>query len=125
MLYALLTALLFGLSFLAGMLELGVAFIATPVLGLFGFDLKHVIIPWSVWRNGLTALSGAITFARGDGGLAHRDPIPSYRDSGRADRRVAPAICADEHRVVDLCERHDGRCTGALNHLYGTARDYS
>lgn len=64
MLYAILTALLFALSFLAGMLGLGVAFIATPVLGLFGFELKHVIMPWSLMLNGLTAIAGAITFAR-------------------------------------------------------------
>jgi len=64
MLYAILTALLFGLSFLAGMLGLGVAFIATPVLGLFGYELKHVIMPWSLMLNGLTAIAGAVTFAR-------------------------------------------------------------
>src|SRR4030067_649284 len=52
------------LSFISGMLGLGVAFISTPVLGLFGFDLKHVIMPWSLWLNGLTAIAGAITFAR-------------------------------------------------------------
>jgi uncharacterized membrane protein YfcA len=46
------------------MMGLGVAFIATPVLGLFGFELKHVIMPWSLWLNGLTAIAGAITFAR-------------------------------------------------------------
>jgi uncharacterized protein len=64
MLYFVIPALLFGLSFLAGMMGLGVAFIATPILGLFGFDLKHVIMPWSLWLNGLTAIAGAITFAR-------------------------------------------------------------
>jgi uncharacterized membrane protein YfcA len=64
MLYALITLLLFGLSFVAGMMGLGVAFIATPVLGLFDFELKHVIMPWSLWLNGLTAISGAIAFAR-------------------------------------------------------------
>lgn len=64
MLYAVLSVLLFGLSFLAGMMGLGVAFIATPVLGLFGFELKHVIMPWSLWLNGLTAIAGAIAFAR-------------------------------------------------------------
>ncbi len=52
------------LSFLAGMLGLGVAFIATPVLRLFGFDLKNEIMPLSLWLNGLTAIAGAITFAR-------------------------------------------------------------
>jgi uncharacterized protein len=64
MLYFVIPVLLFGLSFLAGMMGLGVAFIATPILGLFGFDLKHVIMPWSLWLNGLTAIAGAITFAR-------------------------------------------------------------
>jgi uncharacterized membrane protein YfcA len=64
MLYVILSLLLFALSFLAGMMGLGVAFIATPVLGLFGFDLKHVIMPWSLWLNGLTAIAGAIAFAR-------------------------------------------------------------
>jgi hypothetical protein len=46
------------------MLGLGVAFIATPVLGMFGFDLKHVIMPWSLLLNGLTAISSAVAFAR-------------------------------------------------------------
>jgi uncharacterized membrane protein YfcA len=64
MLYFVIPALLFALSFLAGMMGLGVAFIATPILGLFGFDLKNVIMPWSLWLNGLTAIAGAITFAR-------------------------------------------------------------
>jgi len=59
-----LTPLLFGLSFLSGMLGLGVAFIAIPVLGLFGFDLKDVIQPWALLLNGLTAISGAIAFWR-------------------------------------------------------------
>jgi len=64
MLYLILSLVLFVLSFVAGMLGLGVAFIATPVLGLFGFELKHVIMPWSLWLNGLTAISGAIAFSR-------------------------------------------------------------
>ena len=59
-----LTPLLFGLSFLSGMLGLGVAFIAIPVLGLFGYDLKDVIQPWALLLNGLTAISGAIAFWR-------------------------------------------------------------
>ncbi len=62
--YVIIPTILFVLSFLAGMMGLGVAFILTPVLGLFGFDLKHVIMPWSLWLNGLTALAGAITYAR-------------------------------------------------------------
>ena len=64
MVYLGFSVLLFGLSFLSGMLGLGVAFVATPVLGLFGFDLKHVIMPWSLWLNGLTAVSSAVAFAR-------------------------------------------------------------
>src|SRR5664280_2307148 len=60
----LLTPLLFGLSFLSGMLGLGVAFIAIPVLGLFGYDLINVIQPWALLLNGLTAISGAIAFWR-------------------------------------------------------------
>jgi uncharacterized membrane protein YfcA len=64
MLYLVITSLLFILSFIAGMMGLGVAFIATPVLGLFGFELKNVIMPWSLWLNGLTAISGAVAFAR-------------------------------------------------------------
>lgn len=44
----LLTALLFGLSFFSGMLGLGVAFVAIPVLGLFGFDLIDEIQPWAL-----------------------------------------------------------------------------
>jgi len=59
-----LTPLLFGLSFLSGMLGLGVAFVAIPVLGLFGYDLKDVIQPWALMLNGLTALSGAFAFWR-------------------------------------------------------------
>jgi uncharacterized membrane protein YfcA len=57
-----LTPLLFGLSFLSGMLGLGVAFVAIPVLGLFGYDLINEIQPWALLLNGLTAISGAIAF---------------------------------------------------------------
>jgi uncharacterized membrane protein YfcA len=64
MLYAIISVLLFILSLVAGMMGLGVAFIVTPVLGLFGFELKYVIMPWSLWLNGLTAISGAAAFAR-------------------------------------------------------------
>lgn len=62
--YLLFPALLFILSFISGMLGLGVAFISTPVLGMFGFDLKHVIMPWSLLLNGLTATSSAIAYTR-------------------------------------------------------------
>lgn len=60
----LLTPLLFGLSFLSGMLGLGVAFIAIPVLGLFGYDLINVIQPWALLLNGLTAIGAAVAFWR-------------------------------------------------------------
>lgn len=59
-----LTLLLLALSFLSGMLGLGVAFIAIPVLGLFGFDLVNVIQPWALLLNGLTAISAAVAFWR-------------------------------------------------------------
>ncbi len=62
--WLILTPLLFGLSFLSGMLGLGVAFVAVPVLGLFGYDLKDVIQPWTLLLNGLTAISGAVAFWR-------------------------------------------------------------
>ncbi|WP_232218778.1 hypothetical protein [Chloroflexus sp. Y-396-1] len=59
--YLLLTVIVFILSFLSGMMGLGVVFVATPVLGLFGLDLKHEIMPLSLWLNGITAISSAIT----------------------------------------------------------------
>ena len=62
--YLALVPLLFGLSFLSGMLGLGVAFIAIPVLGLFGYDLIDVIQPWALLLNGLTAISAAFGFWR-------------------------------------------------------------
>ncbi len=58
------SVVLFGLSFLSGMMGLGVAFVATPVLALFGMELKHEIMPLSLWLNGVTAISSAVTFAR-------------------------------------------------------------
>ncbi len=69
-----LTPLRFGLSFLSGMLGLGVAFIAIPVLGLFGFDLKDDIQPWALLLSGLTAMSGAIAFWRA-GMVDRRGPL--------------------------------------------------
>ena len=60
----LINAVLFVLSFLSGMLGLGVAFVAIPVLGLFGFELKHESMPWALLLNGLTAISAAVSFTR-------------------------------------------------------------
>lgn len=62
--YLIFPILLFILSFISGMLGLGVAFVSTPVLGMFGFDLKHVIMPWSLLLNGLTATSSAVAYTR-------------------------------------------------------------
>lgn len=62
--YLLLTVIVFILSLLSGTIGLGVAFVATPVLGLFGMDLKHEIMPLSLWLSGITAISSAITLAR-------------------------------------------------------------
>lgn len=56
--------LLFALSFLSGMLGLGVAFIAIPALGFFNYELKHVIMPWALLLNGLTAIAAALTFMK-------------------------------------------------------------
>lgn len=64
MLYAIIPLILFVLSFLSGMMGLGVAFIATPVLGLFGLDLKNEIMPLTLWLNGLTAIASAVAYSR-------------------------------------------------------------
>jgi len=54
--------LLTVLSFISGMLGLGVAFVAIPALGLFGYELKHVIMPWALVLNGVTAVAAAVKF---------------------------------------------------------------
>ena len=58
----LIVILIFVLSFISGMLGLGVAFVAIPVLGLFGFELIHVIMPWALLLNGLTSIAAAVKF---------------------------------------------------------------
>lgn len=60
----LINLVIFVLSFLSGMLGPGVAFVAIPALGLFGFELKHVIMPWARLLNGLTAISAAVAYLR-------------------------------------------------------------
>lgn len=62
--YAAFAVLLYALSFLSGMLGLGVAFLAIPILGLFGFALKTEIMPWALLLNGLTAIAAAVAFLR-------------------------------------------------------------
>lgn len=52
------------LSFVSGMLGLGVAFAAIPFLGLFMEDLVHQIQPLSLLLNGVTALLSTLGFAK-------------------------------------------------------------
>lgn len=52
------------LSFVSGMLGLGVAFAAIPFLGLFMTDLVHQVQPLSLLLNGITALLAALGFAK-------------------------------------------------------------
>lgn len=52
------------LSFVSGMLGLGVAFAAIPLLGLFMSDLVHQVQPLSLTLNGVTALFATFGFAK-------------------------------------------------------------
>jgi len=52
------------LSFISGMLGLGVAFAAIPFLGLFMEDLVHQVQPLSLLLNGVTALLSATGFTK-------------------------------------------------------------
>jgi uncharacterized membrane protein YfcA len=52
------------LSFISGMLGLGVAFAAIPFLGLFMQDLVHEVQPLALLLNGITALFVTFGFAR-------------------------------------------------------------
>ncbi|GAB6182978.1 sulfite exporter TauE/SafE family protein [Thermodesulfovibrio hydrogeniphilus] len=52
------------LSFISGMLGLGVAFSAIPFLGLFMNDLVHQVQPLSLLLNGVTALLSTFGFAK-------------------------------------------------------------
>ncbi len=52
------------LSFVSGMLGLGVAFAAIPFLGLFMEDLVHQVQPLSLLLNGVTALLSTVGFAK-------------------------------------------------------------
>lgn len=58
------TAGLFILAFVSGMLGLGVAFAAIPFLGLFLPDLVHQVQPLSLLLNGITALFSVFGFAK-------------------------------------------------------------
>lgn len=52
------------LSFVSGMLGLGVAFAAVPFLGLFLPDLVHQVQPLSLLLNGITGFFSTVGFAR-------------------------------------------------------------
>lgn len=69
-----LTAGLFVLAIVSGMLGLGVAFAAVPFLGLFLPDLVHQVQPLTLLLNGVTALFATFGFAR-SGNVIWKDAI--------------------------------------------------
>jgi len=60
---SIISAGLFVLAFVSGMLGLGVAFAAVPFLGIFISDLVHQVQPLSLLLNGVTALLATLGFA--------------------------------------------------------------
>ncbi len=111
--YFLLPILLFVLSFISGMLGLGVAFISTPVLGLFGFDLKHDHALEPAFERPDGHQQRHRFHPLEDGGLAHRSSIAGNHHAGCAARRVDSAFRSDEHCVVDL---RGGAVVSGLSH---------
>lgn len=69
-----LSAGLFVLAIVSGMLGLGVAFAAVPFLGLFLPDLVHQVQPLTLLLNGVTALFATFGFAR-SGHVRWKDAI--------------------------------------------------
>jgi len=69
-----LSAGLFVLAVISGMVGLGVAFAAVPFLGLFLPDLVHQVQPLTLLLNGVTALFAMLGFAR-SGNVIWRDAI--------------------------------------------------
>jgi len=61
---AILYAAMFSASVLSGMLGVGVAFAAVPILGIAGMDLVNSIQPVALFLNGVTAMFSAVPFAR-------------------------------------------------------------
>jgi uncharacterized protein len=55
---------IFSASVVSGMLGIGVAFAAIPILGIGGLDLVTQIQPSALFLNALTALFAAISFAK-------------------------------------------------------------
>ncbi len=63
MVATILCAAMFSASVLSGMLGVGAAFAAVPILGIAGMDLVNSIQPIALFLNGVTALFSAISFA--------------------------------------------------------------
>jgi len=61
---AILYIAMFSASVLSGVLGVGVAFAAVPILGIAGMDLVNGIQPIALFLNGVTALFSAISFSR-------------------------------------------------------------
>ena len=55
---------MFCVSVLSGMLGIGVAFAAIPILAFGGGDLVHEVQPVALFLNGITALFSALAFSR-------------------------------------------------------------
>ena len=53
-----------SMAVVSGMLGIGVAFAAIPILSLGGLDLVHGVQPIALFLNGVTALCSAISFGR-------------------------------------------------------------
>ena len=64
MLTLLLTTSIFCVSIISGMLGIGVAFAAIPILGIHSQDLVHEVQPIALFLNGVTALFAAVAFGR-------------------------------------------------------------
>lgn len=60
----LLSLLILAVSVISGMLGIGVAFAAIPILGMHSQDLVHEVQPIALFLNGVTALFAASAFAR-------------------------------------------------------------
>jgi uncharacterized protein len=60
---AILYVAMFSASVLSGMLGVGVAFAAVPILGIAGMDFANNIQPLALFLNGVTALFSALSFA--------------------------------------------------------------
>jgi hypothetical protein len=53
-----------AMALISGMLGIGVAFAAIPILSLNGMDLVHQVQPIALFLNGVTALCSAVSFGR-------------------------------------------------------------